>query len=253
MTTLLRSIVLIFSFSAAASSLGAETRTLDVTVSYRERIALPPDAELDVQLLDTSRAGGAHRRIASQRFVMDSVPMTVGLSYDPRLIEDSKTYVITATIWSGNQQLFRTDPQQAAFGHTASDAVDIVLKMDTDEPTTGGVPRTISGIEWAVTEVFGTAWPNDDPATLVIDEDSNVSAFGGCNRFRGQATHSDKALAFSANFAGTLMACPDDVETLERSFLRALSEVSGYVRYGAGLVMMDAKGNAILHFVERPE
>ena len=36
------------------------------------------------------------------------------------------------------------------------------------------------------------------------------------------------------------MACPDEVEALERRFLAALMQVSDYVRYGAGLVMTDA-------------
>jgi putative lipoprotein len=249
----MRCLVLIFLFSAAASNLKAETRTLDITVTYRERIALPPDAELDVQLFAISREGGANRSIASQRFVMDKVPMKVGLNYDPRLIEDAKTYKATATLWSSNQRLFHSDPPQAVFGDTDPDAVNIVLMKIAENPAAEAVPRTVTGVEWAVTEVFGTPWPNEDPATLVIDDEANVSVFGGCNRFRGQATLAEGSLAFAANFAGTMMACPDPIEVQERRFLDALAQVADHVRYGAGLVMTDAQGNAVLHFVERPE
>ena len=104
-----------------------------------------------------------------------------------------------------------------------------------------------------MTEVFGEAWPNDDPATLVIDDEMNVSAFGGCNRFRGQLQPSGRGLAFPENMAGTMMACPDAVEAVERRFLAALMQVSDYVRYGGGLVMMDAEGRAVMHFIETPE
>lgn len=253
MQAVMRSLVLIILFSTTASSLKAETRMFDITVTYRERIALPPDAELDVQLFAISREGSANKRIASQRFVMDKVPMKVGLNYDPQLIEDAKTYKVTATIWSSNQRLFHSDPPLAVFGDTDPDAVNIVLLMIAENPAAEAVPRTVTGVEWAVTEVFGTPWPNDDPATLVIDAEANVSAFGGCNRFRGQAMLSDDAITFPANFAGTMMACPDSFEQQERRFLDALAQVVGYVRYGAGLVMADAQGNAVLHFVERPE
>lgn len=253
MHAIMRSLVLIILFSAAASSLKAETRMFDITVTYRERIALPPDAELDVQLFAKSGEGSANRRIASQRFVMDKVPMKVGLNYDPQLIEDASTYEVTATIWSSNQRLFQSDPAVAVFGDTGPDAVNIVLMMIAENPAAEAIPRTVMGVEWAVTEVFGTPWPNDDPATLVIDDEANVSAFGGCNRFRGQAMLADGSLAFAANFAGTMMACPDPIEARERRFLEALTLVVGYVRYGAGLVMTDAQRNAVLHFVERPE
>ena len=104
-----------------------------------------------------------------------------------------------------------------------------------------------------MTEVFGEAWPNDDPAALVIDDEMNVSAFRGCNRFRGQLQPSGRGLAFPDNLAGTMMACPDEVEAQERRFLAALVQVSDYVRYGSGLVIVDAEGRAVLHFVETPE
>lgn len=132
-------------------------------------------------------------------------------------------------------------------------AFDIVLTMVTDTGTNVAVPRRISGVAWTVTEVFGQAWPNDDPATLMIDDEMNVSAFGGCNRFRGQMQPSGLGLAFLENIAGTMMACPYEIEAQERRFLAALAQVSDYVRYGAGLVMTDFDGRTVLHFVETPE
>jgi GH24 family phage-related lysozyme (muramidase) len=39
----------------------------------------------------------------------------------------------------------------------------------------------------------------------------------------------------------------------ERRFLAAIMQVSDYVRYGTGLVMTDADGRAVLHFVETSE
>lgn len=250
MRTILSNLVLMIAFLMLSSGAEAETNMLDVTVTFRERIALPPDAQLDVQLLDISQAGAGNQRIASQRFVMTTVPMTVSLSYDAQIIDEQGSYAVVAAIWSGNDQIFRTPAKYEAF---ANDPVEIVLSMAANEGEDKRLPRSISGIPWAVTEIEGLAWINDDPATLLIDEEGNFSAFGGCNRFSGQLLPSESGIAFPQDFAGTMMACPDEIEEFERRFINALVRVSDYVRYGAGLVMTDAAGNALLHFVERPE
>jgi heat shock protein HslJ len=64
---------------------------------------------------------------------------------------------------------------------------------------------------------------------------------------------SDSGIAFPQDFAVTMMACHDEIEAFERRFINALVRASDYVRYGMGLVKMDATGNALLHFEERPE
>jgi putative lipoprotein len=250
---------LIATLPMIASSAGAQSETMKaeimkVTVSYRERIALPPDAELEVQLLDVSRADALSQRIASQRFVMTAVPMTVTLKYDEQIIDPKASYSVVAAIWSGGKQMFRTTSRHDPFPAEGAAGVDIMLTMISgNEEDMTALPRRISGVQWAVTEVMGEVWGNDDPATLIIDDQMNFSIFGGCNRFSGQLTVWDGKVAFPQNFAGTLMACPDETEALERSFLDALTRVSGYVRYGGGLVMTDPLGNAVLHFEERPE
>lgn len=87
----------------------------------------------------------------------------------------------------------------------------------------------------------------------MIDGEMNFGIFGGCNRYVGKLAPSGRGLAFPENTAGTIIACPDEIEALERRFLAAIMQVSAYVRYGAGLVMTDADGRAVLHFVETPE
>lgn len=231
----------------------AEIKTLSINAFYRERIALPQNAELYVELVGTSRMGAGNKNIASQRFAMVNVPMTVALSYDPRVLDETYRYSVIASIWSAGTSLFRTTKPLDIIGQPNGVSVDLLLTMVSDENDNIANGRSIAGIEWAVTEISGLPWPNDDPATLIFDTESNVSAFGGCNRFRGKAVTSDGALAFHGDFAGTLMACPDPLEDLERRFLNALRQVAGYVRYGAGLLLTDAQGNAVMHLVQRPE
>lgn len=250
MRHILSSLLLMMAIFAMSATAEADPSALNVTVTYRERIALPPDAQLDVQLLDTSRPGAGAQRIATQRFAMTKVPETVTLTYDPQVIGDPSTYAIVASIWSGDIRIFRTTDRHDAFGDTP---IKITLSRVMMEDMDTSLPRPISGIAWAVTEINGTAWANNDPATLMIDSDGGVSAFGGCNRFNGALLPSDTGIAFPQHFAATKMACPNDIEASERAFITALGRVSDYVRYGSGLVMTDVDGNAVLHFVERPD
>lgn len=60
-------------------------------------------------------------------------------------------------------------------------------------------------------------------------------------------------ISFPASIAATMMACPPELEDLERAFVSALSSVSGYGRHGTGLVVTNLHGAAVLHFADRPE
>lgn len=239
---------------AAPTLVMAQMETLSITVSFRERIALPPGAQLDVQIFDSDEAKSHVGPIAAQRFAMITVPMPVSLTYDPQIVNDDSPLTIFAAIRGPDgQQLFRATKTFDSLQGSTRTNIEMILTMLSEAESHVAVPRRISGVSWTVTEVFGDAWPNDEPATLVIDDEMNLAAFAGCNRFMGRVAPGGRRLAFPENMAGTIMACPDDVEAAERRFLAALMQVSDYVRYGAGLVMTDADGLAVLHFVETPE
>lgn len=225
--------------------------TLEVTVSFRERIALPPDAELDVQLLDGSEADPRTRRVSAQRYAMDAVPMSVLLSYDPNIVASDRAYSIAATIWSDGRALFRTETELDVLGSDGAASIDMTLTM-VSEPDPA-LTRRLSGVRWAVTEIAGKPWEGDERATLVFDEELNFAVFAGCNRFSGKAVLTEHTISFPANVAATMMACPPEIEDREQAFVSALRSVSGYVRYGTGLVLTDVHGSAVLHFEDRPE
>lgn len=100
----LASIFLVF----APGKIMADSAEIEITAGYRERIALPPDAILEVELLDVSRADAPSIRLSSQRFKMDRVPLSVTLHYDANIIDARMSYTIAARILSGDTVLFRT-------------------------------------------------------------------------------------------------------------------------------------------------
>ncbi|PXW70405.1 putative lipoprotein [Loktanella sp. PT4BL] len=252
MRRVIQSLTFFFCFFMPINFAYAQT-TIEVEVSYRERIALPPLAELHLELFDVSRADAAGKTLASQRYRMTGVPMQVMLHYDADLIDPQGVYSLAASIWSGDVQIFRSTERYDPLSASQDAPLEMILFAVDEAEAASPTRQRISGVEWAVTEVAGEPWSNEDPATLIIDDEMNFALFGGCNRFVGRLLRLDREISFPANFAGTMMACPDAVETLERSVLEALPRVASYVRYRTGLVFMDAGGTAIMHFTQRPE
>ncbi len=81
-----------------AGSALAATRVLRGTVSYRERIALPPKAIVEVKLLDVSRADAPAHVIAETRVSGRRIPAHWTLRFDPREVQSRHSYALQARI-----------------------------------------------------------------------------------------------------------------------------------------------------------
>jgi uncharacterized lipoprotein YbaY len=78
------------------------------TVTYLPRIALPPQAVIEVQLVDVSRADAPAQVISSQTITANGrqVPFAFELPYDPAQIEERYTYAVQARITIDGQLRF---------------------------------------------------------------------------------------------------------------------------------------------------
>ena len=83
-----------------------ETRSANVTgtVSYRERIALPPDAVLTVRLQDVSRQDVAARILGEQIYTTEGkqVPLPFEIPYNADNIDERFMYSVAARIEDGD-------------------------------------------------------------------------------------------------------------------------------------------------------
>lgn len=232
-----------------SSTAVADTQSLSVTVGFRERIALPPDATLDIRLLGDIGTGTSGL-VASKRVVMSMAPTTIDLAYDPMIIVEGSPYSLRATIAAGEgRPVFRgREMVEGLSGPNAS--VDLVLTMPPNLDGVSPVSQNIQGSEWILYELFGDQIEIGEPPTLSLYDNLTFSVFGGCNLFSGQVEQWGDGIAFPENMAGTLKACPDRLEMIERLFLAALLEVADHVRYGEGVIMTDLGGRPVLHFVQ---
>jgi putative lipoprotein len=120
------SIALAMSLSACAATGEAANQQYTVSgkIAYRERIALPPSAQIEVKLDDVSLADAPARTIARQAFGADGqqVPIAFLLRFDRSAIEAKHSYAVSARITGDDGKLmFITDTRNSVTFDGASE------------------------------------------------------------------------------------------------------------------------------------
>jgi len=134
---------------AACQTTKAEpTATVRGEITYRERIAVPPGAQLEVLLLDVSRADAPSETIGGVTLSdIGQPPYPFEIAYRPEQIIASHTYVVQARLTHQGRLLFITDQAYPVItrGHTTE--VQIVLKRVGAPPaaSTPGADRDEHG------------------------------------------------------------------------------------------------------------
>src|SRR5262245_2322167 len=80
------------------------------TATYRERMALPPDAVFEAALEDVSKVDAPADVIGQTRIDWPgNPPIRFEITYDPALINERHRYVVRARILVGGKLFFTTD------------------------------------------------------------------------------------------------------------------------------------------------
>lgn len=226
--------------------LGGESRAGAVSGSatYRERIALPPDATLYVELQDISRADAPAVTLAAQRYALSGVPVEFELTYDDALIRDEVTYAIHGSIYRGDKLLFTTDTIHPVLTNGEGSSAELLLVQADAQGA-----AALEGTDWTAIGMDGAVLNTERPPQLSFAQGGAFGGSGGCNRFSGQADLSGNHLEFPDNMAATLMACPPPLEEIEDQFFAALQRVTSYALAGDSLVLLDTAGEPVLTFI----
>jgi putative lipoprotein len=98
------------------------------TVTYRSRIALTPEAEVQVELRDVSRQDADAPLVAKQLIEKPGqAPIPFSLEYDPSLIEPGHAYAVSARISDRGQLQFVTETRVPVVTGGAPASVEIVV------------------------------------------------------------------------------------------------------------------------------
>ena len=225
----------------------ASAGKIEGTATYRERIAVTPGTTLFVELQDVSRADAPSVTLAAQRYALTGVPAPFELTYDDALIDDRMQYVLRASIFQGDKMLMTTDQAYPVLTGGTDGATDLVLVQ-----ATGQEAATLENSKWTAIGIDAEVLSAERPPQIEFTQDGSFGGTGGCNRFSGQAEISGNAIDFPDNMAATLMACPPELEEVERQFFDALQRVTTYAVAGDSLVFLDDAGEPVLKFVRTP-
>lgn len=113
-----------------ASGTGTSTGKVTGSVTYRERIALPPSAVVTVKLVDVSLADAPAVLIAEQVIATAGrqVPFEFALAYDASRIQPAHTYAVQVRIEDGGKLLFISDTVNRVITRDAPTHLDIVVR-----------------------------------------------------------------------------------------------------------------------------
>lgn len=247
---------LLLSLGAQATHAVADgMKTIEGSVWYRERIALPPNAEIKVTLEDVARADAPSELIATTRLVpQGGPPYAFSVQYDPARLHDRGRYALRARIESDGRLLFISTEHIPAFEREPGPVQILVSRVGDRQAAASRPPPTpdarLTDTYWKLVEMGGlpvTLGTGERELHLVMSGDGNrVHGFSGCNRFTGSYELSDDRLRLG-QLASSRMACVEGMEQ-EQRFLDALASSVRFTISGDGLALYSGDERLILRF-----
>ncbi|UVK37960.1 YbaY family lipoprotein [Mesorhizobium sp. AR10] len=220
----------------------AAERTLKGEVMYRERIALPPNAVLSVQLADVSLADAPAAVIGERKVApAGQVPIKFEISFDPQVIRPDMTYALQARITVDNKLMFISDTRHQV--DPLSDAPQtIMLKMVAQNDA-----AAVFGQSWLIEYIDGIGVIAEPQATFRISEAGKAGGSGPCNVYFATAKVDGSTIAIS-DIGSTFKACAPEIMAEEKALFEALAKAASYHVDAGKLVISDKDGRDILRF-----
>lgn len=219
----------------------AKDRILRGTISYRERIALPPHAILEVSIVDTSPADAPVDIIAiTQVRTRRRLPIPYRLRIDNKNIRRGRSYALQARILVDGKVWFTTTTRHPVRGPVQP---EILVQRVASQAPEAAIPKG----KWLAESIHNGGVIDNLQSTIEIAEDGKVAGSTGCNGFGGKATVTGDKISFGP-LAATEKACTPAVMDQEAKFLAALNDARRWMvdDERGKLILFDAGNKEIL-------
>lgn len=146
---------------AAQAQPAPEFVTVNGTAAYLQRIAMPPDAVLTVQLQDISRADARATVLgeSSEAFGRRQVPLAYSIKVRRSAIDPRMRYAVRASISVDGEMQFATTRHYPVLTHGAPHQLDLVLQA---VPEAGGPSAAAPSLRFALPATFAGLLPCAD-------------------------------------------------------------------------------------------
>lgn len=245
----------LFMFVLCAPALAAKI-DLPGQVTYRERVALPDQATLEIQLVDQTLPSLPPRLDVMAPIGPGQVPLGFNLNFDDAIIIPAHSYALIASITVQGGLLFRNfepypvnplAPEQPVLIVTNLVGQTTASSASSVEPVDPSASPAILDSVWTLTTLNNApVLPRTKPS-LTIGPDMRAGGSGGCNSWFAQAEINGETLRLGS-ITSTLKGCTQSVNLQETAFKEALGSVASWSVEGDQLTLFGADGKSLLVF-----
>lgn len=233
--------------------------TIKGSVSYLQRMALPPHAYLVVQLVDVTKADGPFPVVAEKSAeASGAVPINFDLPVRNNTLKANHKYALQARISVGDVLWFVSDKRTPINVAHKNARYEIILGTVSQSAATKEVPAVVIGKEWHIEDIFNKGIIDNSRMTITIEANNDkkeptslpklrVTGSGGCNRYSTSVVIDEqkKTIDFAPP-AMTFMACAEALSQQENRFIEMLEKTKSYNFDDVGrLILKDSDGNYI--------
>jgi heat shock protein HslJ len=112
-----------------------------------------------------------------------------------------------------------------------------------------GAGARLADTRWTLQSLGEASVPRHPPVTLDLGRDGHVSGSDGCNRLQTVYTVDGASISISMKVAGTMMACPEQIEARARTYREALQRAARFTLSEDRLSLQDSTGRVLAAFV----
>lgn len=229
----------------------SETRVLTGSVSHRERIALPKDAQVSVVLEDTSIADRAATPLGQAVFATNGKqsPFPFSITYRSDQVQPGRTYSVRARITVGGQLMFTS----TGLYSVKLDGTDLPVSIVVQKTAPPATAPQIENSDWIPYEIRGVKMiEGGRDLSLTFDRtDHKFGAFVGVNQIGGTYELNGNQITFKDIFS-TLMAGPSELMEQESRFKKALEGATKAKVFGDKLVIYKGDNAVIKASAKKP-
>ncbi len=238
--------------TGSKSSKNKKMKSINVSVAYRERIMLPPGAELKLTLADAAKMDVAAEEISSLIVPLEGgPPYDLTLDYDPGKLNKKGRYVLRATIRKDEKLIFTSTESIEAFKNQDGSPVEIMVRsLDSKSASLAQGKIPLEDTYWKLVSMNDKdVKVGDGDRDLYIQflyDEKRVSGYAGCNNFSGGYEIEGVNLKFGMMMS-TKKMCVETIDQ-EQEYLLMLSKTESYSIEEDKLLFRNSEGQVLAEF-----